>query len=234
MSRLFDGNDKLEITSAILTAPPITLFCWAKRTAATAVTHSILGIYQNGVTQNLHRLTLSGADLLVAQTNDAGTVSASSGHTWSDTTTWHSIAGVWASTTSRVCYFDGTADTPQTTARAPASIDSFKVAVRGTDSQFADDILIAHVAIWNIALSGAEITSLHGGDNPLAVQSGSLVAYYPLLVDGVFTDEVSAFDLTNTGSTHSADNPTVDDPPTGGTVNILAGKFGGLFRGKLG
>jgi len=64
---------------------------------------------------------------------------------------------------------------------------------------------IAEAAIWNVALSDAEVASLAKGYSPLFIQPTALVAYWPLIGHATTEiDSVGGFGLTVTGATKAA------------------------------
>jgi hypothetical protein len=81
----------------------------------------------------------------------------------------------------------------------------------------------AHGAVWNKALTAAEVASLYNGGtagagkNPTAVQNANLVFYAPLTSDALVS--VGGVTLTATGSPtfDSADNPNVEAAGSGST-----------------
>lgn len=77
---------------------------------------------------------------------------------------------------------------------------------------------IAHVAVWDVALTDGNITSLAGGANPMTISASDLVSYWPLTADLV--DLIASLTLTNSGGASlSGDNPTVDPAP-GSDVSV--------------
>ncbi|KKK59939.1 hypothetical protein LCGC14_3029330, partial [marine sediment metagenome] len=68
------------------------------------------------------------------------------------------------------------------------------------------DESIAEVAIWNVALSNAEVALLAKGFSPLLIKPESLVSYWPLVRDDD-NDWIGGFDLT------AFNTPTVSDHP---------------------
>jgi hypothetical protein len=108
--------------------------------------------------------------------------------------------------------------------------EQFYLGVAGANEQAQDFFLtglLAHVAVWNSALSQAQVEGLAGpftsgsqsgsGDNPLAVQTANLVAYWPLVgTASPEPDDQGSYDLTLLSSpTQGASDPTVDAPPSG-------------------
>ena len=73
-------------------------------------------------------------------------------------------------------YFDGVADGPLEPKNAPNGGGNLILGARNNgDNQF--DGLMDEVAIWNSVLTGAQITDLAGGANPLAVGPAPLLYY---------------------------------------------------------
>lgn len=211
MSRSFDGSgDRLVYTGVVVDTPPFTMATWFKRGAISS-TQYLLNTCTQGSTNHSHRLVFSSANLLNASSTDTAT-SLSSGHTITDTASWHHAAGVWASATSRKCYLDGTADTVNTTSRTPSGIDRFKVGAGGSEGQVFNG-LIAHSAVWGVALTADEIASLAAGLSPLLIRPASLVAYWPYLGrDSTEIDIIGRYDLAVTGAAASADEPRLRWP----------------------
>lgn len=221
-SRALDGgsDDWLIHSAAVISTTPLTIAIWAKR-STTATVEILVGAGVSTTDDNSFRIDLTSGDLVRALTRDASVTAASSGASFTDTAGWHHVAGVWTSSTDRRVFLDGTGDTIGTGNRTPTGIDEFRVGARSDSTQEFTGLL-AHVAVWNIALSDAEVAGLAAGDNPLAVQAANLIMYVPLLIDADYTDVAGSFDLTNVGTTHSTDNPTVDDPPAPGGSNLPA------------
>lgn len=211
MSRSFDGSgDRLVYTGVVVDTPPFTMATWFKRGAISS-TQYLLNTCTQGSTNHSHRLAFNSANLLSATSTDTAT-SISSGHTITDTASWHHAAGVWASATSRQCYLDGTADTVNTTSRTPSGIDRFKVGAGGSEAQVFNG-LIAHSAVWGVALTADEIASLAAGLSPLLIRPASLVAYWPYLGrDSTEIDIIGRYDLAVTGAAASADEPRLRWP----------------------
>jgi hypothetical protein len=69
---------------------------------------------------------------------------------------------------------------------------------------------IAEAAVWNVALSAAEIASLSKGFSPLLIRPASLVAYWPLIGrHDPEIDPVGRFDMTLTANPTTAAHPRV-------------------------
>lgn len=199
----FDGvNDYIELSSTPITAVPCTIMCWMKPdNQATA------GLVSIGNSAATSRLQLDRRDLSV-NPQDIGAASVNSGGTDQtafrgqyDTGDWEHCVAVFASTTSRTAYLNGTAGSINTSSNTASGLNSILIGSRysgGARGAFHNGH-IAHVAVWNVALSGAEIMSLAGGANPQSVQLANLVFYAPL-ANGEAKDIITNTSLTVSGA----------------------------------
>ena len=129
--------------------------------------------------------------------------------------TWAHAAAVFASTTSRTAYTNGTAGTTNTTSRdAGTSINTVDVGNFGGGTLL--DGQVAEAAIWTVALTTAEIALLADGLSPLFVRPQSLAFYAPLFgragAGGEEEDWVGGAPLTATGSPTVAEHPRIIYP----------------------
>ena len=217
MGRSNTGSSANYLTSAsaVVTALPITIAGWFKATVDTAT--QCICIVRRSDSYGYISLVFDGSN---AYANGAGKVVADSGGlatactagAITDTTTWHHLALVYASSTSLIAYLDG----------IPGSAISpgFSIgAVSETDGGIflpTYSVLngaISDVAVWNIALTGGQITSLAGTGGgagaaiPSSVAASNLAAYWPL-----------------TGASPEPDSPTNTYPWTvEGTMAYVAG-----------
>jgi hypothetical protein len=123
------------------------------------------------------------------------------------TNAWQHGGGVFASTTSRTAYLNGTPGTEETT--SVADITPTRVSIGVLDETTPADYMdgqIADAAIWNAALTDAEMAALAAGASPLSIRPGNLIFYVPLVRDNDI-DIVGGLPLTATGT------PTVSDDP---------------------
>ena len=207
---------------------PLMMCAWFKRTN-TSATQTIMSIGQAGAASGNHafELNISSGDLIRGRSEGTTGQDVDGPSIGNDTTNWHLACYRTESDTSRYAGLDGTFGTENTTnvAVTSANIDVIRI---GLSTQSGDataplGALVAHVMVYNLTgMSSGDITAaftaLASGDNPLAVEADNLVAYYPLTDNGDYTDHQGSFDLTNNGSSFSADNPTVDAPPAGDTT----------------
>jgi len=228
VSRSFDGtNDVLSNANGILTAVPITQACWTKR-GATGAAHGLMGLF-TGTSDN-HRFNLqwNASDALVAVTRTTSSGLATTTATVAETTTWHHVAGVFPATNSRSVYLDGANKVTNTTDLTPVGINKFLIGERADGTSDLNG-LIAHAAIWNVALDDAEIAML-GTDrvHPLMVRPQSLVAYWQHMGrDTADIDVIGGYNLTASGTTANGDEPPLLWMPSRRVIILPAAVVGG-------
>lgn len=200
-----DGGSYL-IDAPAVTAMPLTLACWFN---ADDVTTSYPLIHIGGSSNRGFILEASGGvasdPVRARQFNNSGTsqsASSSSGYTAS---TWYHAAGVFTSTTSRAAFLNGGSKGTNTTLNsAPSSLTNFIV---GRYNSTAVNLLgaVADVAVWNVALTDAEIAILGTGVCPLFVRPASLIHYVPLIGEQNTSDRRVNSVMSITGSNHAVE-----------------------------
>lgn len=219
MARLFDdaSSQYLENGTAVLTAVPLTMACWFNSNDDT-ITQALMAI---GATTGLDRFQLdisgstAGDPVRASATSASVTNAIASSSTGYSANTWQHACGVFASATSRAAYISGgskgtdtTSVTPSFSTNATTIGTRYLTAVRGA---FMSGI-VAEAAIWNVALTDAEVAVLATGISPLAVRPASLRFYAPLW--GNYSPEIDVigrFDLTVNGAT-KADHCRIIQP----------------------
>ena len=98
---------------------------------------------------------------------------------------WEYSAGVFASSTDRKIYLNG-GDTPgtDTADQTPANADRLTIGSYVADGSYGRSRFkggIAESAMWDVALTAAEIDILAAGYSPLFVRPQNLVFYAPLI-----------------------------------------------------
>lgn len=217
MSVILNGSSQyLSVAQAVLTANPLTIAAWFKSTSQTAE-QCIASVGVSGANTCLGRVKAHGAttgDPVQAETRTATLGSVAATTTAYTANTWHHACGVFTSNTSRDAFIDGGSKGSSTVSRI-GSADQFIVGAAGAlGLLFAGNI--AHVAVWNIALSDGDVATLAAGADPQTIQAGNLVAYWTLSSDGSPT--VGALTLVATGS------PTFDagDDPISAYIDAEA------------
>lgn len=220
MARSLNGSsDYLRYSGAPVTAAPLTMGCWAKRPGAGDAGGNLMGIYQSGYVNNWHQFSLkwsisAGANAIIsanaggASSAGIATVTRAIGD-WPDDT-WQHVAAVFESSTSRYAYGGGVAGTQNTTSITPASLNRTNMGFQdnASGSGFALGSF-AEAALWNVALTTAEIAALAAGVCPLLVRPTSLVSYWPII--GQYSPEIDmkgGYGLTVTG-TSTANHPRI-------------------------
>ncbi len=246
MARLFDdgSSEYLEIDQAVVTAVPFSFVAWFNSNDAAAY-QSLVMVCDKSRTNHSHALELrggDGGDPVRASSYDGGYdfADTSSGYSIN---TWHHAAGVWAATNDRAVYIDGGSKGTDSDNAAPSGIDRTSIGRFGDDSPGTYmSGRIAEAAIWNVALTDAEVLSLAKGFSPLFVHPQNLVAYWPLIRD--LNDRVGGYTMVASGTTVSAHVPKIINPappfipfpsavapganaPTGVLYGPLVGPMGG-------
>ena len=113
---------------------------------------------------------------------------------------WHLFVGVWASATSRRVYWDSGSNTAVDTQPVPAhshaqknfTLGSFLLGPGSIHGGYGAWAHYADAALWNAALTPAEIDELAAG-RPGDVQAANLKAWYKLGADGDLTSSVGSY-----------------------------------------
>jgi hypothetical protein len=224
MSLLFDNVDDYAIsTTPPVTSAPLTICAWVKPVSIGTQDYIVALGDANGATVTqcfALRMKADGQlEMYTADTVGAPDVTANTTSPMS-TSTWNHCAGIWTSSTERRVVLNGNwseSDTGTAT-RSPAGVTDLIVGISPAMDLDGTPALtnewngrIAHIAIWNVALSQSEIESLAAGASPYSVQSGSLVSYIRTTESGApGEDVVGSSDLTLVNQTaYDSDNPTV-------------------------
>lgn len=129
---------------------------------------------------------------------------------------WNHLAGVMVGVSERYSYLNGDTANKGTNTTTISSLSGlFNRTNVGslyyvTTNQQTTQGRVAHPAIWNAALSDAEIVMLSQGVSPLLVRPQNLVFYVPYLGrDSSDIDIIGRNALTNTGTTSELSEPVV-------------------------
>ena len=218
MARLFNDAalDRLVYTgAAAVTGVPLTMACWFYCDDATQQL-ALVSIGDTAGGDNWIVLRVNGEDVgdpvQAAVANVSGAVASSS--TGYSVNTWHHAAATFTAVDNRAAYIDGGSKGTDTTSITPAGLDATGIGVRvksSNDTHFSGRI--AEAAIWNVALSDAEVAALAKGFSPTLMRPDTLVGYWPLF--GNDASELdrweNRFDMTVTGAT-KADHPRIYYP----------------------
>lgn len=136
-----------------------------------------------------------------------GVAATSSGYS---VNTWTHGCGVFTNDTSRDAFIDGGSKGSDTdnVVGTPSELVISRRRRNSAVGPFQATSYLAEVAVWSVALSDANVALLAGGANPLDVDAGNLVAYWPLLDDAL--DDVGSNNLTEVGTLFDVDHPTIE------------------------
>jgi hypothetical protein len=188
MSFLFDdgSNEGFRVDSTPVTAAPLTMCCWFQ-TDDLGNEGCLLWIGDKDVNGHGWQLIANGAvggdPIQFVALPDSGTAATSSGMSLN---TWHHAAAVTSSATSRDVFIDGGSKGSDTTSSVPAGSDRFAIGFRARSSPVLyHSGLIAEAAVWNVALTEAEIAWLAKGYSPYSLvhRLANLVIYHDLIRD---------------------------------------------------
>lgn len=216
MSYSWNGSTSKMLRTATvpLTGPACSFSAWIKSNNVTAA-KTVVMIQGSAAANDYAKLGTGSASGAQAQHRTAanGNGTAASTPTVLTTGVWIPIAGVLINGSSRAAYAYGSnKGTDATVVGAYGTTPSeLSVGLRAGGTPEAFDGLIAHLAIYNIALSDADVANL-ALFAPTSVQAGNLVAYYPFTTDQgavTYPDSVGTFTLTQTNTSFNADNPVL-------------------------
>lgn len=217
MAILFDdaASERLSVASAVATAAPITMACWFN-TDNNSANQTLMDLHASGYGSARNNFMLradgfTGGDPLTARTGGASSAALATTTSGYSVNTWHHACGVFAATNSRSVYIDGGSKGTDTGNLTPAGVDETIIAAQGG---LADDLyvsgMMAEAAIWNIALSDAEVAILAMGFSPLFVRPESLVFYLPMIAlggGGTQQDWIGGRTMTETNTPATAAHP---------------------------
>lgn len=156
-------------------AVPFSINCWFK-TSTLAATRQFIQI--GTATTNFRRIGINSSNQVVAQCS-TGTLRTSTAGTFTSGA-WSMATGVFSATNNRLAYTNavaGTANTNTVTNAQPTILT-----VGGSQGNpNANDINLAEVAIWDVALTAADITALYDGHRATQVRPDNLIVYMPLV-----------------------------------------------------
>lgn len=208
MARTFTNVDYLEVNAAVLTAVPVTMAAWFRNTGVFTNFPMLVALFTSGSTSHRMNLGLSSTGQVSAGSNSGTTASAVTSTTVGDAN-WHHGLAVFAAAASRAAYLDGGSKGTQTTSKTPSGINKTAIGSwnSGTNEGLTGDI--AHVAIWNVALSDDDALMLGTYKvSPLLIRPSNLVLYLPYIGrDSPEIDIIGQRNFTVSGATTAATEP---------------------------
>lgn len=215
MARLFDdaSSEYLTYAGALLAGVPITMAVWINADALPNADMRIMCISDASALEWINiiirRHDQVDADEVWAGLGGSGSYPASKSGNTIGIGAWHHAGGVFATNASRIAYLDGVAGVEDTTDLTPANLDVTDIAAihynNTTNNYFSGHI--GEAAIWNIALTNAEVASLAAGYSPLFIHPQNLIAYWDLIRG--LNDRVGGYNLTASGTVVSVHPPII-------------------------
>jgi len=206
MAREFDnsGNQYLKIDQAVVASYPLTMACWFNMPTM-AHTHGLMWVGDKDYADRYQGMYLNAGTVRAYSKYGSGGIASATSAAAVDE--WHHACAVFTNATLRASFLDGgSKDTDTTNVSVPAGFDRTALGVFGdsSPSAFAEG-MFAEAAVWNVALTDAEVESLGAGYCPLFIRPQYLVAYWPLIRDRDI-NIVGGYDLTAYGSPTVADH----------------------------
>ena len=200
MARLFDDaqSEYLERDEAPVTAVPLTMACWFY-TDEMENYQALMFIGDKAAENNFFTLRLSddhAGNIVEFDRRSAAARTQAQTTAGFNINTWHHACAVASATDSAAVFLDGGNKGTEVTDITPVGLDRVSIARYGDDSPGTYmSGRIAEAAIWNVALTDAEVAGLGDRVSPLFIRPQNLVAYWPLIRDED-RDPVGGFDLT--------------------------------------
>ena len=203
LARLFDDvqSEYLEnTTSAPVLAVPLTIAAWFYCDDVTTwADRNLVSIQDKDTEVNFFQLRLRAGDteIVRAHTRSAAAQAGAVSTAEYSVNTWHHAAAVFSATDARAAFLDGANKGTETTNITPANLDSVSIGRIGDSSPgqyMSGGIFLA--AVWDVALTDAEVALLAAKYAPLCIRPESLVAFWPLTATMNDDDWLGGFDLT--------------------------------------
>lgn len=179
MSRFFNGttNGHLDVASATVSAYPMSMCAWVKLGALGAV-GQVMNCGTSASSDNRFSLTVDAAGFVSVAARDTTQQLSTSFWPITDLTSWWLISATFTNATSRDAYLNGGSVGSNVTSKTPGVSNAMAIGATTLPSAGFNGF-IAHVALWNLALSAADHAALMLG-LPSSVQAANLQEYWPL------------------------------------------------------
>lgn len=179
----------LRYSGAVLTAAPLTMACWAN-TNITGTPQQLMGLFNSASAnqRDQFRLNLNNVQSVVAGCGSSSAFNSSTAGSAASSGVWFHAAAVFqADQSTRSAYFNGgNKGTGGAVSTIPSGINRTSVGLQDNAAASqpfapAGTGYIAWPAIWNIALSDADIAALGKGADPRLIHPEALIAFWPLI-----------------------------------------------------
>ncbi len=228
---LFDGvNDKVSVSSAVISSYPFTMAAWYKTTA----TADQFIVYQGRSGSNFlgHTIRMIGGVVrleAVLGSGRANTVDLLDDETTNDGQ-WHHVAAVFESATSRLLYVDGVlkgTDSDVADVFGIDTINRFSVGVRDDSTPngfFTGEI--DEVRVYGSSLSLADVVNISTGRD-CSTNTKSLYYNFNAITTATVEDQFNTFDGAISGAVTTPSpleigilDATILNPPSNGTATF--------------
>lgn len=202
----------LEAAAAVVTALPLTMACWFNPTTGDDF---LGGLFNSGSSGNMFGMNMQGTTLEAQHWSSTDAAFATTTATFT-TNAWHHGVVVFSAVNARSVLLNGANKVSDTTVvAAPTGLNRTSIGRRGSSipGAVSMDGRIAEFAIWDVALTDAEVAILAARYSPLFVRPGNLVAYWPLIGrTSPEIDRVGRFELTLVNGPTAGDHPAIIYP----------------------
>jgi hypothetical protein len=216
VSYLFDGaGDGLTGTFTSTYTDPITLACFVKVTAHPVAFGTLVqvGNSSSSVDETYWLRASSTDDLWDAVSRN--TASSNASISLNIDGVWAGIIGIFTNDSLRDVYLQTTANTDNNTGNRPvADVIQFISVGLGMSGGQGFTGNIAEAAIWNKALTSADITRYLAGVRALRIAPANIIGYWPLSAANATQENLgvdTAGNLTVANAVFAADHPVITD-----------------------
>jgi hypothetical protein len=190
-----------------VSAAPFTISAWA-RIDNTSGNKTVVQIGNTGSSQRF--LLYFAGNTLSFFVNQTGSFAQAQAASTASANIWYHCCAVEASSSDHRVYFNGTVGTlPNPATQSPTGINALNIGNDRNSNANANLMTgqMADVAVWDVALTAAEIGSLADGMSADKIRPDNLVYYAPLVRELV---EVSGgLALTNNGTATVSNHPRI-------------------------
>ncbi len=218
MARTFTSTDYFEADTAAVTAVPFTINAWFKASATNRGPICIVAKITSS--SDLFGLDLDSGNVRAFTFSGAGFEGASDSVGYS-TGVWEMGTGTWAGVADRRAFLNGGNKGTNTVSRTPTGLDRTSIGRFGDSTPLGSqqDVDVAEIAIWNIALSDAEVALLYDAApraySAFFVRPEALVHYWRCLENSItagLTDVIGGLNLAQISSPAIADHVPLLQP----------------------
>lgn len=208
-ARLFDdaSSDFLRHTAQVDITLPWTVCAWF-RTNDLGSDRLVFWTGDNSSGNDDFELRYDSGELISWRIDDGSSTSAFTSAGSVIINTWHHSCATEIAVDDRAILIDGGDKGTDSVSISPAAGHQTSIGVEDDGSPtryWSGDI--AHVAVWSVTLSDAEIVTLSNGFSPMRVHRDELIAYWPLNGQSTEPDVIGTLEMTVTGTT------VVEEPP---------------------